>query len=248
MMKKIKSRKMIYIFIVIFVVMLICASVVANYFCSSLYIGSAQNYSGQFTFLSNECYLLSVTKSQSELEAQTLAADYTQFGASGYIWKQDDYYHVIYSAHEKQNDASLLQNALKDKLINCEIIKITFPSFIFEDDFTATQHAVLQQASNSFLQTFRTLSDLAVGIETDVYTNAVVEEKLQKLQTSLQQICENYNDEFSKNAQNKIISLGEYLSDELESVMLSTINNVSLKYHAVEILDIYKNMCYEFNN
>lgn len=247
-MKHAKSKKIKIIFLVLIVALVICASVVANYFSSSLFIGSAQNYSGGFTAQANECYLISIAKSQSELEAKTLAGDYEECGAAGYIWKQNEYYHVIFSAHENQNDASLVQEALQERLLKTQIIKVILPPYSFEGDFTASQHAILQHSASSFMQSFRTLADLAVGIETNVYSNSTVQEKLQKLQNSANSLCEEFNSEFANSSQNKIVALGEYLADQLETIMLTNVSAANIKYHAVEILDIYKNMCTEFNS
>ena len=63
-----------------------------------------------------DVYMLSLSKSQVENEAKSLACDYHKIGAGGFIWQNDGYYHIVSSAYLNKNDAELVQNSIKINL------------------------------------------------------------------------------------------------------------------------------------
>lgn len=247
MMKIAKNKKLTLALLTLLLLIVICAGVLTNYFCSTLFIGEMQIASGKFTVPQNEAYLVAVAKSQNSLEAQALAADYASQGCSGYIWQQDGYFHVVFSAHEKQNDATLIKEKLQENDIKSHILKVNFASYSISEELSTKNHSILQQASSSFFSTFRTLCDLAVGLESNVYAAQAVQEKLLSLQENIKQISQQFQQIFASSQNPQMLSLGEYIADQLECVMLSRNNNLSIKYHAVQLLDIYRNMTQEFN-
>lgn len=238
---KSNKRKVIKIaLLAIAIFLIVCGMSLANYFCSSLYINSGKNNSGAIASLDSSAYLISIAKSQSELSASALASDYEN--ASGYIWKEGEYYHVIYCAVDKENDASLIKNALEKNEIPAEIIAISFPPFQLEDGLTSEQLSCANEAIASFMQSFRSLNDIAVGLDTNVYTASSATEKLNKLKDRITKLELNFRTTFSQSLAQPSTALGQYLADQLESICLTEANSKSLKYHAIEILEIYKNM------
>ena len=46
-----------------------------------------------------ELYFLSLSKSKLESESLARSEDFQGIGAGGYVWKNDDYYHVVSSVY-----------------------------------------------------------------------------------------------------------------------------------------------------
>lgn len=214
----------------------------ANYFCSSLVLNSTSSNSTVFA-VEVECFLVCLNKSQSQLEAETIAGDCLDSGA-GYVFKNGGYFFVVHSAYEKQNDAHLVSEHLKKCGIDSEILSLTFPKIFVDEDFSQESQNVLRSSLNSFYGSFRSLCDLAVGLSTQVYSINDVDVKLQKLGQKIESLQKKYDATFQVGSP-KLISIGQYLADEVECVMLAKPVERDLNYRAVELVEIYKNMCEE---
>lgn len=240
-MKKIVS----YALIGFFIVSIIAAAFAANYFCSSLSLNSISSSNGVLT-AKEDCYFVYLNKSQNQLEAETIASDYLDGTCAGYVLKNDEYYYVIHSAYEKQNDAFLVSEHLRKSNIESEILVINLPKIIIEEEFSQEDHILLQEVLNSFFSSFRYLSDLAVGISTKVYQQNDASEKLEKITSKLITLQKNFDVAFETGSP-KLLSIGQYLADEVECVMTTKVTESNLNFHAIELIEIYKNMCDEFN-
>lgn len=214
----------------------------ASYFSSSLYAGLEQNTSGTLQATQSYAYLVSVTKSQSALEAKALSKD---IPCSGYIWKEGDYYHVIHSAYSQENDATRVVSALEKAGQTAEMIKVTFPPICIEAPLSNEQHTLIMEAATSFMQAFKNINDIAVGLETSVYSEQDAIEKLSKIKERASKLQTNFSQTFNDFENEKVTALGEYLADLLECICLTSPAASEIKYCSVEILEIYKNMTAE---
>ncbi len=214
----------------------------ASYFTSSLFMGAIQNTTGTMQNVSSSAYLVSVAKSQSALEAEALSKD---ISCSGYIWKEDEYFHVIHSACEQENDAARVVSLLQKNGQAAEIVKLAFQPISIDAPFSAEQHTLATEAAASFMQTFKGVNDIAVGLETGVYSKDAAAQKLDKIKQRLSKLQVNFAESFKEFESEKVTALGEYLADELESISLCSAKPEDVKYKAVEILEIYRNMTAE---
>lgn len=219
----------------------ILSATIGIYYSSSLQLANL-SYSGELMLAGSEAYLVSLTSSRSPLAAETLANDYSNERASGYIWQQDEYYHVIHSAFEKENDAILVKQTLGFG----EIIKVQFNPSKIEIELSQQKMSALNQAHSVFMIAFRTMTDSWVGKETGVYTDVEISNKLKKLSSKVETAIDEFWQEFSNESNNRIVELGEYLADLSECIALCQKDNKP-KFHAVEILHIFKNLTCELN-
>lgn len=239
-MKMAKKKLYLIILIIFIIIAAITTMSLASFFCSSLYIDVAQNTALPAANFENKAYLVSVAKSQSELAAEALAADHEN--AAQYIWKEGDYFYVIYCGADKENDANLIKNALEKSGLEVQILPITFSQFSLEEGLSAQQQSLASEAISSFMQSFKKLNDIAVGLDTNVYSLASATDMLSKLKEKLTNLESKYRNMFASTSASSATALGQYLADELESVSLTEVSPQSLKYHSIEILEIYKNM------
>ncbi len=217
----------------------------ASYFCSSLYLQdflASQKITGA---METKLYLVYLAKSQLKNEADLLSTDY-EIGAK-YVWQEKQYYFVVHSAYENENDAQLVVKKLESQLIDAKMIEIKFPEIYFEEMFSQNERNLVIEVLSEFFITFRFTSDLAVGLQTSVYSSEYVIDKLETQTKKLEKIKSTYYETFKDNYDNKLIILSEYFADMLEVVSISDYSYNALLKTSIEILEIYKNLAYELN-
>ena len=117
----------------------------------------------------SEIHLISLGKSQVESEAKSRAADFHSMGSGGYVWKIDNYYHIISSAYTNKNDANLVQNNISVNLsLESEIISLEFDEIVFNGNFDAESHRVISDYLGATSNLYHSLFDIALSVETNV--------------------------------------------------------------------------------
>ena len=92
------------------------------------------------------------------------------------------------ACYENQNDALNVQTNLQEKDISSEIIEITINEISIDTTFTGSEKNSLLEVLSSFKNTFKTLYDLSISLDTG--TKDVIQCKVDVLIT-LQQSCKN---------------------------------------------------------
>lgn len=119
-----------------------------------------------------ELYFLSLSKSKLESESQSRSEDFQGIGAGGYVWKNDDYYHVVSSVYANKNDASLVQNSIKlNQNLDSEIFSVKFESITINGTFSSEEGTVLNKALNAIYEYYKKLYDIAISLDTNVYND-----------------------------------------------------------------------------
>lgn len=238
---KLKTKKIIiYLSLSCFCVCSILSFCLAGYFSSSLSLDFAGNQNLPI-IKQTSIYLVYFAKSQVQAEAETLSLDYPM-GAK-YVLKSGEYYYVVHSAYENENDAVMLIKSFEKKLLKADILDLDFPEIFIEDIFSQEQRSLFVDSFSLFFETFRSLSDLAIGFNSGVYDENTINLKIKSLTTKIEKNNEKYYKTFSKTCDPKTIAIGEYLADLLEAVSLTSTN--SLWHTAIEILEIYSNLTKE---
>lgn len=153
--------------IIILSLLLVASLIIANYI--SLLILKTDSKSDEVTSPEIEIFMLSLSKSKVENEAKSIAPDYQKIGAGGYIWKQDEYYHVISSAYVNKNDADLVKNSIKiNQNIESEIISVKFPAFSIKGSFNSDEKKVVSKALSIATIFYTSIYDIAVSFDTGV--------------------------------------------------------------------------------
>ncbi len=208
-----------------------------GYFSSSLSIDFAGNHNLPIT-KQIEIYLVCFAKSRVKAEAEMLNLDYTT-GAQ-YVLKSGEYYYVVHSAYENENDAMMIIKNFEKKLLKAELHVISFPDIFVKESFSQEQRNLVAESFTLFLESFRSLSDLAVGFSSGVYDETYIKEKLQNLKNKIEKHNEKYYKTFSTTNDPETIAIGEYLADLLEATCLASSD--SLWHTSIELLEIYSNL------
>lgn len=238
---KIKTKKiLISLSLILLCSVSILAFTLAGYFSSSLSIDYAGN---QNLPIAKNCrfYLVCLAKSRVQSEAFLLSQDYTT-GAQ-YVLKSGEYYYVVHSAYENENDATKVIKNFEKKLQDAELHVLSFPEVFIEEAYTQNQRNLVAESFTLFTESFRVSSDLAIGLNSGVYDETFVKEKLQTLKNKIEKHNEKYYQCFLNSNAPKSICIGEYLADILETISLTSTS--TLWHTSIEILEIYSNLIKE---
>ena len=233
--------------------LLITCVIIANYISLTL----IKTNSSAESVCSNEfeIYMLSLSKSQVEKEAKTIANDYRKIGAGGYIWEHEDYYHVVSSAYANKNDAELVQNSIKiNQNLSSEIFCIKFKTFTINGSFNGEEKKVIQKGLVSCQTYYNSLYDIAISLDTGVYNEISAKLAVNNASQTLATTYANFNTLFpltpsapysNINLLNeKAVMLSQKLSSG-ERISNNQTYSSLIKYRYLEILNLFYNFINE---
>ncbi len=243
-----KSKKT---FILIFLSLLLVAClIVANYI--SLYIIKADTKTEIVSNSELTLYMLSLSKSKVENEAKAIAPDFQEIGAGGYIWKHDDYYHVVSSAYINKNDAELVKNSIKiNQNLDSEIFSVKFKPASVSGSFTGEEKKVVIKTLSIAQILYSSIYDISVSLDTGVYNELSAKLAVNSTANEISTTYANYNTLYPSQVTSPLQQIGQFaksivkISGELASdTRNSTAQTYSshLKYKYLEALSLY----YEF--
>lgn len=242
-------------------IILICAIIALAYILSITFLPSAiiptssQMANNQST-PAFKLYFISLNKSQLEGSAFSLASDYQKLGAGGYAWKYEGYYHVVASCYEKENDAILVQNNIKVNLnLDSEIFAVDFPSLTIDEENESENKKVLNKALKSFYNTYQTLFDIAISLDTNVYNEISARLAVNNCYSNFSSICANFDTIFGDKEESCYQNILTYLQkgQQILQALCSAkpVNNGQtysslIKYRYLQILSSYYDFLHKF--
>ena len=250
-MPKISKKGKKSLLIIVFSLILVICAVVANYF--SLLLVKTENLSSSLSSPSFDIYLLSSAKSQVKNEALTSSPDFQKNNEGGYVWENDNYYHVISSAYLNKNDAILVQNSIASNNTKSEIITINFQSYILLGNFDNDENKILTKALSCPIDFYKEIFDIAISLDTAVYNEISARMAVNNYHNTLSSLVDNFILLFENVNNDNITKLGELLqnmksvSQKLCSGILLNNNQTYsslLKYRYMEVLEMF----YKFLN
>ncbi len=229
--------------------LLIACLIVANYI--SIFIIKANNKSEEITNPEVEIHMLSLSKSKLEREAKTIAPDFQEIGAGGFIWKNGDYYHVVSSAYLNKNDAELVKNSIKiNQNIDSEIFTVKIPTYKINGSFNGEEKKVITKALQVSLTLYTSIYDIAVSVDTGVLNELSAKLSVNSTINSISTTYANFDTLYPNPIESpmkeikaylkNIIKVGKSLaSDERENS--SQVYSSHLKYRYLEAINNYYN-------
>ena len=241
------KNKKILIFSLVFAFLLAGLSI-ATAISNLLYRPATANSSG-VSVQELEIHFISLNKSQLESSAKALAGDYQAIGAGGYTWQIGDYYHVLSSGFENKSDAVLVQSNLATSNIQSEITSVKFDSFAINGNFNPDEKKVLQKAVTSFENTYKTLYDVAISLDTAVYNEVSARLAVNSAHSNLNSVKADFDIMFSSTTVPALKTLSTQLARATKCTTLlcsGTLINKNqtysslIKYRYIELLNIYQ--------
>ncbi len=242
-----KKRKR-YLIITLSLVFTIVCLIIANYL--SLLVIKTNNNATTLKSNSFELYFLCLGKSQVESESKTIAKDFQNIGAGGYVWKNENYYYVVSSVYANKNDATLVQNSIKtNQNIDSEIISIDFNNIELSGTFNNDESKILTKSLNIFQEFYLNIYDIAISLDTCVYNEISARLAVSNNHNALSTLLANYEIIFQEKMTGDVKIIYDYLiqanqiSQSLCSGTLVSTNQTYsslLKYRYTEMLALYK--------
>lgn len=230
---------------------------IAQFFASALTTGIIQVSSNANNALCEfKVYAISVGSYSTKNTAETIALSYRQKNAAGFIYKENEKYHIIVSAYEKENDAKMVKESLEKENLQCEIILISFSEVHLKNISSTTQEKTFLESLNIFKTIFIELYDISISLDTEVIDEtkakidiislkATTEERLQKINRGTTSVDGIYY-QIIKNKYEEVISELNYLKnyESTENINLSS----KIKFSYLNILTIASDLISLLNN
>lgn len=247
----IKNKKsfLITLFSIFFVICLI----IANYL--SLMIIKTESVTQDITTPEFEIYMLSLSKSQVENEASTIAPDYRKIGAGGFVWEKEGYFYVISSAYLNKNDAELVQNSIKlNQNIESEVICVKFKSFTINGSFNNEEKKVILKALAMAQDFYSSIYDIAISLDTGVYNEISAKLAVNSTTNNIATSFANFDTLFPSpttqpllninNLCKNVVKIAQKLSADERFSQEQTYSS-NLKYRYLQALSLYFNFINE---
>jgi hypothetical protein len=194
-------------------------------------------------------YFISTSKSQLQNEALTIAKDKMKNGDGGYVWQKDNYFYVISSCYENENDATLVSTQLKNNNIENEVFEIKYDALNLTcPTNTPEGKSMLTAALNTFYLTYQNLFDLSISLDTNITTETNALLQINGLFAKNNEILRNYEIIYGEYQNNVICMLNDSLT-KLNTNLENLINHIkidktqtllsSIRYSYIDVCRIY---------
>lgn len=170
-------------------------------------------------------------------------------GGAGYVWEQDGIFYVVASAYIEENDAKKVKENLAGSNVSADILKITFNEIAISREYNADGLSKLINALNIFKNTYKTLYDISISLDTSILTETQCRLEVSNLHSDVNKTKSDFEALFNskltpallqvKLSVNSVNTLVQQLIDFND-------NNLSysskIKYNYMEILWINKTL------
>ena len=232
----------------IFAVGIVVCLMLAN--CLSSFIMPINASANSITANSFQMHLISLSKSQLENEAQSRAKDFQQMGAGGYVWKHDEYYHIISSAYLNKADAELVQNSIKiNQNLQTTLITIKFNEYSINGTFSNDENKVVSALMSACTSFYTSLYDVSISLDTGVCNETSAKLLVNTAHHNFSTTLANFNTIFPSTPQalkplyemtKSAYKIGEKLCQTQLISQAQTYSSL-LKYRYTEIMHLYYN-------
>lgn len=176
---------------------------------------------GNFAFLpsqtsktpSYKVYAISLFKGQTYEQSTNKIQEIKLRGGAGFVYSSSGLYYCLASAYENQNDAINVQNSLKEKEIENEIIEIAINEISIDTTFSGKEKSTILEGLNSFKNTFKTMYDLSISLDTSTKDVITCKTELKLLYDKLVKEKENFDNVFKNKLTNEIFQTKLKLTD-----------------------------------
>lgn len=209
-------KKSKFFFISVLVLTFSLTVVLADLFSSFITVGSFAFLPSQSVKVSGyKIYAISLYKGQTHVQASNQIQDIKLRGGGGYVYFYNSVYHCLASAYENENDAVNVQNSLKEQNLQSQIIEISIKDIIIDTTFSALEKSLLLETLTSFKNSFKTLYDLALSLDTGTKDLIQCKIELKNHQDKIMKLKQDYNDAFKNKVMNELFQIKLKVAEHL---------------------------------
>lgn len=147
-------------------------------------------------------FAISLSKSQVVTETENAKADLQIQNGAGYVYKINDYYHLLASVYENKNDAELVKTNLSNSGVESEILTIEIAEQNVEGNFNSDEKTIITNCLNANLETYKKLYDVAISLDTNVFDKIKAKLECNKIYANLISIKTNFKTFFKNDDKN----------------------------------------------
>lgn len=187
-MKKRANKFFVLLFSVVCVV--ICV-LLANLLSSAITVSESGANAQTTTFSGYSVYAISLGAYTSKSSAESNCEEIMKKGGAGYVFKEDNVYHVLASAYEKENDAKLVQENLTESGISSTILKISIGEVSLAEVSSSSQKKSFLNSLAILKNCYLNLYDISVSLDTNSIDETKAKIKLIEEKSTLEKQIEN---------------------------------------------------------
>ncbi len=114
-------------------------------------------------------YAISMDKSETKESLSDKIKELQSQNGAGYIYESENFFYVIASLYENQNDAEKVKSNLETSGVSAEILKIELSEIKIKGNFSAERKEILNKCLRADFDTFKVLYDVAISLDTNVF-------------------------------------------------------------------------------
>jgi hypothetical protein len=200
--------------------------------------------------------IFAVTLYQGTVKSSALEHSVTikKTNGAGYVWEDDGTFYVIASAYKEENDANKVKENLTNSNYNVEVLKISIDEIAISKNYTNEELNSLLSAGNLFKETFKSLYDISISLDTEIISETQCRLEISNLQSEVGKIKNDFEVMFNaklspvllqlKLSINSVSTLIQQLIDfESSNQQFSS----KIKYNYIEILSINQKLAKQIN-
>lgn len=201
---------------------------------------------GNFAFLTTQTtksnsytiYAISLEKAISLIQAKDKVNDVIQKNGAGFIYSIDNVYYVLASGYENKSDAEKVVEHLSESGISSEIIEIKVDKIEIDMNLTTDEKSTMSEAINLFKNTYKTLYDISISLDTSVKTKTECKLLINDLKSNILKTQSNFDTQFNSKLNSKLLNIKLEIN-ELITIIQALINNADKELFSAYINSAY---------
>lgn len=201
---------------------------------------------GNFAFLTTQTtkcnsytiYAVSLEKTISLAQAKEKVNDVLQKNGAGFIYSKDNMYYILASGYENKSDAEKVVGHLSDSNVTSEIIEIKVDKIEIDMNLTTNEKTTMSEAINIFKNTYKTLYDISISLDTAVKSKSECKLLLNDLKSNILKTQSNFDTQFNSKLNSKLLSIKLQIN-ELTTTIQNLINNSDNELLSAHIKSAY---------
>lgn len=226
----------------------------ADLFSTFITVGSFSNTAGGKI---NAYSIYAVYLHQSSIKTSALeqSTGIKKIGGAGYVWENESLFYVITSAYIEENDAIKVKQNLNEGDYHAEILKINIAEIPIGNAYTTEELSALTSAINLFKNTYKSLYDVSISLDTFILSETQCRLEIAKIQSEISQKKSDFDALFNSKLTSELLQL-KLSMNSLSTLIQQLIDYVEttsqpftskMKFNYMEILLLNKTLSQKLN-
>lgn len=163
-------------------------------------------------------YAITLKQTSTQSSANSIASDIAKNGGAGYLYTDGGTFDVLASGYKEKSDAEKVLEKLLSQGQTAKIIEINVPNLSLGKSFSTNEQTIISNALCSFSNTFDSLYDLAVALDTKQSSESDVYNSLNSLKSTIKSIKEKFDSTFNGKLTESLLEVKIALSSQIDSI------------------------------